>query len=123
MNKDLIVRLLKIIVILLLALPFLGCRKNGRLGTLAVDIYLHPESGSSEDILLQTAIRKNLGEHKGTDRGVYARVLDLRVVLSGTVAKAAMRDEAEQIARSTRVTLNETAITPKDVTNRIRVEP
>lgn len=113
----------KTILVLLLALACAGCRKNPKLGTLAVDIYLHPESGSSEDILLQTAVRKNLSDHKATERGVYARVLDQRVVLSGTVATAGARQEAEQVARSTRITLNESVITPKDVTNRIQVEP
>ena len=113
----------KIVLLLLLALTCAGCRKNAKLGTLSVDLYLHPESGSSEDVLLETAIRKNLNDTPATQRGIYARVLDLRVVLSGTVSTAAIRDQAEKIAAGTRVTVNEKAISPQSVNNLVKVEP
>ncbi|HZT28960.1 MAG TPA: BON domain-containing protein [Bryobacteraceae bacterium] len=113
----------KLIAVLLLALACAGCRKNQTLGTLAVDIYLHPESGSSEDILLQTAIRENLVANAATERGVYARVLNLQVVLTGSVSTASARDEAAKVAQGTRVTVNDKTLAPKEVTNLVKVEP
>jgi hypothetical protein len=113
---------IKSVMVLLLALACAGCQKNPKLGTLSIDLYLHPESGTPEDLLLEAAIRKNLNDNESTRKGIYARVLDLRVVLSGTVASAAASGQAEKLANDTRVTVNEKVVAPKGVTNLLKIE-
>ncbi len=110
-------------ILLILTAFTLACGKGSRPLNLALDVYLHPEAGSSDDILLQTAIRKNLAASETTARGVYVRVLDLHVVLSGTVESAASRDEAIRIAKATKVVINDgTSISPSEVKSMIQVE-
>ena len=45
---------------MLLAVALSACQKNPKLETVAVDVYIHPESSSSDDVMLQTAIRGKL---------------------------------------------------------------
>jgi BON domain len=99
-----------------------GCVRKAKLGTLAVDIYLHPEAGSMEDTLLLTAVRKSLSENKLTASGIYARVLERKVVLTGSVTSQQAKDTAAALALEARVTLNDKeTIAPSDVINRITV--
>ncbi len=84
-----------------------GCQKNPKLGTVAVDLYIHPESSSSEDVMLQTAIRGKLGADPLTAGRVQVRVVGLEVVLAGNVAKKDASERAEQIARATKVMVND----------------
>ena len=106
---------------LMLLLCFLpGCRK--RLGTLALDVYVHPESGTPDDVLLETAIRKELAQNKLTAEGVYVRVLDLRVVLTGAVSNSGAQSQAFEIARAVKIVVNNETIGPANVTNLIKVE-
>jgi hypothetical protein len=111
-----------ILVLALAALAAAGCSRNKDLGTLMVDVYVHPEAGSAEDILLQTAIRRKLAVEGRASRGVHARVSDGRLVLSGTVATEEARRRAEEIASATRIVIdNESPIAVREVTNLIRV--
>jgi len=106
---------------LMLLLCFLpGCRK--KLGTLALDVYVHPESGTPDDVLLETAIRKELAQNKLTAEGVYVRVLDLRVVLTGTVSSIEAQNQANEIAKAVKIVVNNDTIGPANVTSLIKVE-
>lgn len=104
-----------------LAVSMGACTKQGKLAPvdLNVDLYLHPESGSSEDVLLQTAIRRNLA--KAELYGVYVRVLDLHAVLTGTVDKAATKQRALEIARETEVKVD-TSIKAAAVRDLVKLE-
>jgi hypothetical protein len=109
-------------VTILLALVLPACRKNPKLGTVAVDVYLHPESSSSDDVMLQTAIRNKLEADATTAGHVQIRVVGLLAVLTGDVSKKEASDHAEQIARNTRVTVdNDKPIVAETVKNLIKV--
>ena len=62
----------------LAALVLAGCQKNQNLGTVAVDLYIHPESASSDDVLLQTAIRRGLDADELTRLHIHVRVVGMR---------------------------------------------
>jgi len=107
---------------MLLAVAFPACKKNPKLGTVAVDVYIHPESSSSEDVMLQTAIRTKLDADTLTAGKVQIRVAGLLAVLTGDVSKKDASDRAEQIARNTRVTVdNNPPIVAENVKNLIKV--
>ena len=111
------------LVLLTFLTATMGCGRKTKLGTLAVDVYLHPEAGSPEDTLLLTAVRKSLSENKLTASGIYARVLDRKVVLTGKVTSQQAKDTAGTLAHQARVVLNDKeAIFPSDVVNNIIVE-
>jgi hypothetical protein len=113
-------RLVLLLTLILVVLT--GCQKNPKLGTVAVDLYIHPESSSSEDVMLQTAIRGKLEADAVTAGHVQVRVVELQVVLTGNVAKKDASDKAEQIVRATRVTIdNDKPILANKVTNLIKV--
>ena len=57
------------------------------MGTMALGVYIHPESSSSDDVILQTAIHDKLEADKMTAGHVQLRVANLRVVLTGDVSK------------------------------------
>ena len=108
------------LVLLAVALP--ACRKNPKLGTVAVDVYIHPESSSSDDVMLQTAIRTKLDADVMTAGHVQIRVASLLAVLTGDVSKKEASDKAEQIARTTKVTVdNNPPIVAENVKNFIKV--
>jgi hypothetical protein len=109
-----------VLIIVAVALP--ACRKNTKLGTVAVDVYLHPESSSSDDVMLQTAIRSKLDADTLTAGKVQVRVAGLLAVLTGDVSKQEASQRAEQIARNTRVTIdNNPPIVAENVKNLIKV--
>jgi len=100
-----------------------GCRKNSPALNFSIDLYLHPEAGSSDDILLQTAIRKNLAAEPLTARGVYARVLDGHAALYGSLKTPQAIARAGEIASLTKVTLNDgKTLAVTDVKNLVRQE-
>jgi hypothetical protein len=113
----------RLVLLIMLALAVLtGCKKNPQLGTVAVDLYIHPESASSDDLMLQTAIRGKLEADAAIASNVQVRVVQLQAVLTGTVAKKDASDKAEQIARTTRVTVdNDKPIVAGKVTNLVKV--
>jgi len=110
--------------VLILAALLCGCAKNPKLGTVAVDLYIHPESASSEDVMLQMAIRQKLEAEAMTAGHVQVRVVAMQAVLTGNVAKQEAKDRAQQIALSTSVRIdNDKPITadPANVRNLIKV--
>ncbi len=112
--------LLPVVMLLVVALP--ACKKNTKLGTVAVDVYVHPESSSSDDVMLQTAIRTKLDADALTAGKVQIRVAGLLAVLTGDVSKKAASDRAEQIAHNTRVTIDDNPpIVAENVKNLIKV--
>ena len=113
-------RLLPLMMLLVALQP--ACRKNPQLGTLALDVYIHPESSSSDDVILQTAIRNKLEADAMTAGHVQLRVAGLLVVLTGDVSKKEASDKAEQIARNTKVTIdNDKPLIAENVKNLIKV--
>jgi osmotically-inducible protein OsmY len=111
-----------IIALTAAVLALTGCQKNPKLGTVAVDLYIHPESASSQDLMLQTAIRRKLEADATLASQVQVRVVELQAVLTGNVAKKDASDKAEQIARATKVTVDSDApIVAKRVTNLVKV--
>ena len=111
---------LLVVVFLAVALP--ACKKNTKLGTVAVDVYIHPESSSSDDVILQTAIRTKLDVDTLTAGKVQVRVAGLLAVLTGDVSKKEAADKAEQIARNTKVTVDTNPpIVAENVKNMIKV--
>ena len=111
-----------LLLMMFLAVALPACRKNPKLGTVAVDVYIHPESSSSDDVMLQTAIRTKLDADTMTAGKVQVRVAGLLVVLTGDVSKKEAADRAEQIARNTRVTIDSNQpIVAEGVKNLIKV--
>jgi hypothetical protein len=107
---------------MLLAVALSACRKNPNLGTVAVDVFIHPESSSSDDVMLQTAIRNKLEADSMTAGHVQIRVAGRLVVLTGGVSKKEAFDRAEQIARNTKVTIDTNApIVAESVKNLVKV--
>ncbi|MFY9728806.1 MAG: BON domain-containing protein [Bryobacteraceae bacterium] len=111
-----------LIVMMLLAIALPACKKNPKLGTVAVDVYIHPESSSSDDVMLQTAIRTKLDADTLTAGKVQIRVAGLLAVLTGDVSKREASERAEEIARNTKVTVdNNPPIVAENVKNLIKV--
>jgi osmotically-inducible protein OsmY len=72
--------------------------------------------------MLQTAIRTKLDADVMTAGHVQIRVASLLAVLTGDVSKKEAADKAEQIARSTKVTVdNNPPIVAENVKNFIKV--
>ena len=102
-----------------------GCGVPKKIVGLDVDVYLHPSSSDSADILLQTGIDRRLADSPQTKGSlIHVRVAGGLVTLTGAVRNAATKDAAEQIARDTELTLNGTAIrvARENVRNQITVE-
>jgi osmotically-inducible protein OsmY len=113
------------IVLIAGALQMAGCGGNMKTVGLDVDVYLHPTSSDSSDILLQAGIDRRLADSPATKGTlVHVRVIGGIVTLTGAVKNSATKDGAEQIARETEVTLNGTAIrvARENVRNQITVE-
>jgi hypothetical protein len=91
---------------------------------LDVNVYLHPSSSDPMDALLQMGIAARLSDSKLIGPSViHVQVADRVVTLTGTAKTQDAKDEAERIARGTELTLNGTAIRPKDpITNRITTQ-
>ena len=107
-------------MLLTIALP--ACKKNPQLGTVGVDVYIHPESSSSDDVMLQTAIRTKIEADVLTAGHVQIRVAGLMAVLTGDVSKKEASDEAEKIAHNTKVTVDSNPpIVAENVKNLIKV--
>ena len=98
----------------LLATMSIGCSRRQRpLAALDVDLYLHPEAASADDLILQTAIQNRLVSNEFTRSAViHVRVIDRTVFLSGNVDSAKVKDEAARVAESTEITLNGESIKP-----------
>ncbi len=108
-----------------IAMCLTGCAQNKPpVVGLDVNVYLHPGSSDPLDALLQMGIAKRLSDSAIIGPSViHVQVADRAVTLTGTARTQDAKDEAERIARSTELTLNGTAIRPKDpITNRIATQ-
>ena len=102
-----------------------ACGAKKKTVGLDVDVYLHATSSASADVMLQAGIESRLAASTVAQNGVvHVRVFDGVVTLSGAVKSAAIKTQAEQIARSTELTLNGVAIRGAGaIKNQIDVEP
>jgi hypothetical protein len=83
-----------------------SCGGNPARVELGVDLYLHPDSASPDDVLLQTAIVKRISEDAElSGEAIHVRSFEEVVFLSGTVRDACSSGEAAEIARTTTVTV------------------
>jgi hypothetical protein len=110
------------LIIVFLILP--ACRRNPpRLG-LDVDLYLHPESASLNDTILEAAIRKRLHENEATRvAAIQVQVIQRVVFLRGNVETKQVSDSAAEIAQSTEAVVNGESIkTAEPVHNQIKMK-
>ena len=110
------------LILVFLTLP--ACRKNPpRLG-LDVDLYLHPESASLNDTILEAAIRKRLHENPATRAAaIQVQVIQQVVFLRGNVETQPVSDAAAEIAHSTEAIVNGEPIkTLEPVHNQLKVK-
>jgi hypothetical protein len=78
-----------------------GCPKKLPRADLGVDLYLHPEAASVDDVLLQAAIRKKIADSLPGRAGlVHVRSIDKVIFLSGSVASDDDRKKALDAAQS-----------------------
>jgi hypothetical protein len=92
---------------------------------LDVDVYLHPSSSDSADLLLQAGIDRRLAEAE-TMKGaiIHVRVTNGLITLTGAVKTATAKRTAEEIAMTTDVKLNGASIWPeKKMNNQIDIQP
>jgi hypothetical protein len=118
----LVAKVCRAALIFLLVVVSAGCGKKNTVG-IDVDLYLHAEATSPEDLLLQTAIQDQIDKNPVThDSLIHVRVVDKLVFLDGTVQSEKEKGEAENIARSTAVAVNGAAIKATDVRSHITVQ-
>lgn len=87
-----------------------------------MDLYLYPEAASNDDLLLQTAIRKQLDENTVTQNAlIHVRVVDKMVFLTGAVDTEHEKDEAERLARNTTIVVNGVYLKASDVRDDVEV--
>jgi hypothetical protein len=110
------------LVVLVLVVVTEGCaRKN--VVAFDVDLYLHPEAGNSQDLLLQTAIQDQLDRSDVTRNSlIHVRVVDKLVLLDGFVESVKEKNEAEKLARDTTVSVNGAAIKVTEVKSHVEVQ-
>ena len=96
-----------------LMLMLTGCAKKLPEASLGVDVYLHPEAASVDDILLQAAIQKKIGDSLPGRAGlVHVRAVDRIVFLSGSVASDDDRKKAIESATNIDLKVDGKAIQP-----------
>jgi osmotically-inducible protein OsmY len=93
-----------------------GCSERANRVDLGVDVYLHPQSGTADDLILQAAIRKKLAEDLPANSGnVYVRVVERNVFLSGTVKSQDVKALAVKAAETVDVRIDGNPIKPASV--------
>jgi osmotically-inducible protein OsmY len=96
-----------------LLLMLTGCAKKLPRADLGVDVYLHPEAASVDDILLQAAIQKKIGDSLPGRAGlIHVRALDRMIFLSGSVASDDDLKKAIEAARNIDLKVDGKAIQP-----------
>ena len=96
-----------------LLLMLTGCAKKLPEASLGVDVYLHPEAASVDDILLQAAIQKKIGDSlPGRTSLVHVRAVDKIVFLNGSVASDDDRKKAIESATNIDLKMDSKAIQP-----------
>lgn len=99
-----------------------GCHKKNIVG-LSVDVYLHPEAGTPDDLLLQTAIQKQIDVNDVTKNSlIHVRVVDRIAFLTGTVRTQAEKQKANDIAQAINLSVNQDLIRTQAVHDNIAVE-
>ena len=101
--------------VLFLALLAAGCQKKPTVN-LGVDLYVHPEASTTDDIMLQAAIRRKIAKELAPNAGlVHVQVVERVVFLSGSVVSDADRQKANVIAHDIDLRLDGVRIETKDV--------
>ena len=99
--------------LLLLTLTLISCSQRPPRIDLGVDLYLHPEAATSDDAILQAAIRKRIVEGLKPNGGlVHVRVIDKTVFLSGSVKNDADRENAKSIAEKISIVIDGNPLKP-----------
>jgi len=93
---------------MILMMILTGCaERNKPVVGLDVDLYLHPESTQGDDLILQSAIQKELSADPATRNDIiHVRVIDGIIFLSGTVRNQSDKLMAEDLAAKIEVTVN-----------------
>lgn len=114
---------LTICIAVLAALMLLAaCHRKNVIG-LDVDLYLHPEAANPDDLLLQTAIQRQINRDVTTkDSLIHVRVVERIAFLAGTVRTQAEKQKATEIAQAINVTVNDVVIKTQQVQDNIKVE-
>jgi hypothetical protein len=74
---------------------------------LGVDVYLHPDSASPDDVLLQTAIARRISEEtRLAEEAIHVRSFETIVFLSGSVRDACASGAAGALAQATTVSVD-----------------
>jgi hypothetical protein len=101
--------------VVFLALLAVGCQKKPVVN-LGVDLYVHPEASTPDDILLQAAISKKIAKELAPNGGlVHVQVVESVVFLSGSVVSDGDRQKAEAIAQGIDLRLDGVRIETKGV--------
>ena len=98
---------------ILMLLMLMGCAKKLPRADLGVDVYLHPEAATPDDVLLQAAIQKKIAESLPGRAGlVHVRSIDKVIFLSGSVASSDDRKKAIDAAQNIDLKIDGQAIKP-----------
>jgi len=93
-----------------------GCSQRPTRVDLGVDVYLQPQSGVAEDLILQAAIRKKIQETMAKNAGVvYVRVVERIVYLTGSVKTEEDKKRAREAAELVNVQIDGAPLKPKAV--------
>ncbi|HXM40271.1 MAG TPA: BON domain-containing protein [Bryobacteraceae bacterium] len=100
--------------VLFLALFAVGCQKKPVV--LGVDLYVHPEASTPDDIMLQAAISKEIAKDLAPNGGlVHVQVVECVVFLSGSVVSDGDHQKAHAIAQDINLSLDGVRIATKGV--------
>ena len=101
---------------LMLAALLAACGPRANRVDLGVDVYLQPQSGDADDLILQAAIRQKILVALPKNSGVvYVRVVDRIVYLSGSVRSEAVREQARTAAEKIDIRIDGTPLKPRAV--------
>jgi hypothetical protein len=94
-------------------LMLVGCGNKLPQADFGVDIYLHPEAASVDDLILQAAIQKKIAESLAGRAGlVHVHAIDKVIFLSGSVASDDDLKKAVDAARTIDLKVDGKAIQP-----------
>jgi osmotically-inducible protein OsmY len=100
----------------LAAVFFAGCSERSNRLDLGVDLYLQPQSGTAEDLILQAAIRKKMLDAVPRNDGiVYVRVVEKVVYLSGSVKTEQLKTRAFEAASKIDIQLDGQPLKPEAI--------
>ena len=109
--------MMRFVVPPVLLLILVGCSQRPPRIDLGVDLYLHPEAASSDDAILQAAIRRRIVEELKPGGGlVHVSAIDRTIFLSGSVKSAEDREKAKAVAENIKILIDGKPLQP------IRVE-